>query len=75
MAAFLIPLLGMIWKELVRIVPGLVLTYLLILSVNLLNHVLVHGPIVEVIAGWVPPIGINLVFSPFSGFLVVLMEF
>ncbi len=75
LAAFLIPLLGMIWKELVRIVPGLVLTYLLILSVNLLNHVLVYGPIVEVIAGWVPPIGINLVFSPFSGFLVVLMEF
>ena len=75
LAAFLIPLLGMIWKELVRIVPGLVITYLLILSINLLDHVLVHGPIVEVIAGWVPPIGINLVFSAFSGFLVVLMEF
>ena len=75
MAAFLIPLLGMIWKELVRIVPGLVLTYLLILAINLLNHVLVHGPIVEVIAGWVPPIGINLVFNAFSGFLVTLMIF
>jgi proton-translocating NADH-quinone oxidoreductase chain N len=75
LAAFLIPLLGMIWKELVRIVPGLVLTYLLILSINLLNYVLVHGPIVEVIAGWVPPIGINLVFSAFSGFLVTLIIF
>ncbi len=75
LAAFLIPLLGMIWKELVRIVPGLVLTYLLILAVNLLVHVLAHGPIVEVIAGWVPPIGINLVFSVFSGFLVTLMIF
>ncbi len=75
LAAFLIPLLGMIWKELVRIVPGLVLAYLLVLSVSLLQHVLVFGPIVEIIAGWKPPIGINLVFSPFSGFLVTLMLF
>lgn len=75
LAAFLIPLLGMIWKELVRIVPGLVLMYLMVLSVSLLNHVLVHGPIIEIIAGWAPPIGINLVFSAFSGFLVTLMVF
>lgn len=75
LAAFLIPLLGMIWKELVRIVPGLVLAYLLVLAVNLLNHVLTFGPIIEVIAGWGPPIGINLVFSAFSGFLVTLMVF
>lgn len=75
LAAFLIPLLGMIWKELVRILPGLVLMYLMVLSVNLLNHVLVSGPIVEVIAGWAPPFGINLVFSAFSGFLVTLMIF
>ena len=75
LAAFLIPLLGMIWKELVRIVPGLVLIYLLILAVNLLDHVMVHGPIIEIIAGWAPPIGINLVFSAFSGFLVTIMIF
>ena len=36
---------------------------------------MVHGPIVEIIAGWAPPIGINLVFSTFSGFLVTLMIF
>lgn len=75
LAAFLIPLLGMIWKELVRIVPGLVLIYLLVLSVNLLNHVFTFGPIVEILAGWAPPIGINLVFSAFSGFLVTLIIF
>ncbi|MBE0652026.1 MAG: hypothetical protein IH595_14460 [Bacteroidales bacterium] len=75
LAAFLIPLLGMIWKESVRIVPGLVLAYLLVLSVSLLQHVLAFGPIIEIIAGWKPPIGINLVFSPFSGFLVTLMLF
>ncbi len=75
LAAFLIPLLGMIWKELVRIIPGLVLLYMFILSATLLNQVLHTGPIVEVIAGWRPPLGINLVFSPFSGFLVTLMTF
>ena len=75
LAAFIIPLLGMIWKESVRILPGLVLVYLLILSVNLLGYVLDNGPIVEIIAGWTPPWGINLVFSAFSGFLVTLMIF
>jgi proton-translocating NADH-quinone oxidoreductase chain N len=75
LAAFLIPLFGMVWKESVRIVPGLVLTYLLILAINLLNYVTVNGPIVEVIAGWAPPFGINLVFNAFSGFLTTLMVF
>jgi len=75
LAAFLIPLFGMIWKESVRILPGIVLAYLLVLAINLMNYVMVNGPIVEVIAGWAPPLGINLIFSPFSGFLVTLMVF
>ena len=75
LAAFLIPLTGMVWKESVRIIPGLVLAYLLVLAINLLSYVTVNGPIVEVIAGWAPPFGINLVFNAFSGFLVTLMIF
>ncbi len=75
LAAFLIPLLGMIWKELVRIVPGLVLMYLLVLAVSLMGQVYENGPIVEILAGWAPPIGINLVFNAFSGFLVTLILF
>jgi proton-translocating NADH-quinone oxidoreductase chain N len=75
LAAFLIPLFGMIWKESVRVIPGIVLAYLLVLAINLMNYVMVNGPIVEVIAGWAPPLGINLVFSAFSGFLVTLMIF
>ncbi|RLD91417.1 MAG: hypothetical protein DRJ09_01155 [Bacteroidetes bacterium] len=75
LAAFLIPLIGMVWKESVRIIPGLVLAYLLVLAINLLSYVTVNGPIVEVIAGWAPPIGINLVFNAFSGFLVTIMVF
>ncbi len=75
LAAFLIPLLGMIWKELVRIVPGIVLIYLLFLSVSLLGYVYENGPIVEILAGWAPPIGINLVFNAFTGFLATLILF
>jgi proton-translocating NADH-quinone oxidoreductase chain N len=75
LAAFLIPLLGMIWKELVRIVPGIVLAYLLVLAVSLMGQVSENGPIVEILAGWAPPIGINLVFNAFTGFLVTLILF
>ena len=75
LAAFLMPLLGKAWKELVRLTPGVVLLYLLYLSVDLLNYTIGHGRVVEVIAGWTPPWGINLVFSPFSGFLATLMLF
>ncbi len=75
LAAFLVPLLGMLWKELVRIIPGLVLIYLLILSTSLYIDVLNSGTIVETIAGWKAPWGINLVFSPLTGFLTTLMSF
>ncbi len=73
LAAFLIPLLGMIWKESIRILPGLVLLYMLVLAVTLLGQVMHTGTIVEIIAGWKPPWGINLVFSPFTGVLATLM--
>jgi proton-translocating NADH-quinone oxidoreductase chain N len=60
----------------VRIVPGLVIGYLSVVSVILMTQVVNTGqPIIEVIAGWGPPYGINLVFSAFTGFLVSLMTF
>ena len=73
LAAFIIPLVGMIWKELVRIIPGLVLAYMFILSVNLLFYVNSNGPIIETLAGWRAPWGINLVFSPLTGLLATIM--
>ncbi len=73
LAAFLIPLLGFVWKESIRVLPGLVLIYLLALSVSLLGQVMHTGTIVEVIAGWKPPWGIDLVFSPFTGLLTTVM--
>lgn len=75
MAAFLIPLFGKLNKELVRLIPGLVLLFLSYVSIHLMSHVIHQSSIVEIIAGWRPPWGINLVFSPFSGFLVTLMTF
>ena len=75
LAAFLIPLLGMVWKESVRIIPGLVLAYLTFLSASLYIEVINTDTIVEIIAGWRPPWGINLVFSPLTGFLTTIMTF
>ncbi len=73
LAAFLMPLLAKIHRELTRIVPGLVILYLGYVSVVLMNQVMAHGTIVEVIAGWNAPWGINLVYSPFTGFLASMM--
>ncbi len=75
MAAFLIPLFGKLNKDLVRLIPGLVLLYLSYISVVLMTQVIsLDTTIIEVIAGWSPPWGINLVFSPFTGFLVSLFS-
>lgn len=75
MAAFLIPLFGKINKDLVRLIPGLVLLYLSYVSVVLMTQVItLDTTIIEVIAGWSPPWGINLVFSPFTGFLVSMFS-
>ncbi len=75
-AAFLMPLLAKVNRELVRIIPGVVLVYLSVVSVILMQQVINTGqPIVEILGGWQPPWGINLVFSQFTGFLVSLMIF
>ena len=75
LAAFLIPLFAKINKELVRIIPGLVFAYLSVVSVILMNRVMAEGTIVETIAGWQAPWGINLVFSAFSGLIATIMTF
>ncbi len=74
LAAFTIPLLSKIHKELARIVPGIVLLYSVIVSIVLMQKVGQSGMISEVIAGWSAPWGINLVITPFSGFLAGLIS-
>ncbi len=77
--AFLLPLLGKIHKSLVRIVPGLLFAYLAWMAVVMLLHVYHTGqPYIVKIAGWAPPIGINLVFDGFTGFIatfIILIAF
>ncbi len=75
LTAFLLPLFGKLHKELIRIVPGLLFAYLAWMSVVLINQVMTTGqPIVVEIAGWKPPMGINLMFTAFSGFLVAFIN-
>ncbi|NOQ92210.1 MAG: hypothetical protein GQ552_05770 [Flavobacteriaceae bacterium] len=73
-AAFAIPLLAKINKELPRIIPGIVMFYNIIISFVLMQEVNEVGYISEVIAGWKAPWGINLIITPFSGFLVTLIS-
>ncbi len=73
--AFLLPLFGKIHKELIRIVPGFLFAYLVVNSVVLFSQVTTtHQAIVVEIAGWAPPIGINLMFTPFSGFIASIIS-
>ncbi len=73
-AAFAIPLISKIHKELFRIIPGIVMFYNIIISFVLMKEVNEVGYISEIIAGWEAPWGINLIITPFSGFLVSLIS-
>ena len=74
LAAFAIPLASKIHKELTRIIPGIVMFYNIIISISLMRQVNETGYISEVIAGWAPPWGINLLITPFTGFLATLIS-
>lgn len=73
LTAFLLPLLTKIHKELVRVVPGLVLLFLSYMSVVLMSQITPENPNITVLAGWEAPWGINLVFGAFNGFLVTMV--
>ncbi len=74
LAAFAIPLLTKIYKDAARVVPGIVLFYNVIVSFFLMKQVAEVGIINEIIAGWRPPWGINLVITPFTGFLAAMVS-
>jgi len=74
LAAFAIPLLTKIHKEAARIVPGIVLFYNMFVSFFLMKQVANEGIISEVLAGWQAPWGINLVITPFTGFLATMVS-
>ncbi len=70
-AAFLMPILGLLSKKITYWVPGLVFLYLMVVSSAMLPAALV-SPVVEIIAGYRPPLGINLYYGPLGGFLASL---
>ncbi len=72
LAAFLIPIIGRFSKEVVKLIPGIVLLYLSYVAVSLYPHTL-QQPIVEVIAGFKPPFGITLYYGPLAAFLVTMV--
>jgi proton-translocating NADH-quinone oxidoreductase chain N len=74
LAAFAIPLLSKIYKDAARVVPGIVLFYNVIISFVLMREVSEKGFISEVIAGWQPPWGINLVLTPLTAFLALMVS-
>lgn len=74
LAAFAIPLISKIHKGLSRIIPGFVMFYNIVISFILMQEVNTVGYISEIIAGWEAPWGINLIITPFSGFLVSLIS-
>ena len=72
LAAFLIPIIGRFSKELVKIIPGIVLLYLSYVAISLFP-VALDKPIIEVLSGWQPPFGISLVYGPLAAFLTALI--
>ncbi len=74
LAAFAIPLLSKLYKDAARVVPGIVLFYNVVISFVLFNRVARQGMISEVIAGWQPPWGINLVLTSFTAFLAGMVS-
>jgi len=74
LAAFAIPLLSKLYKDAARIIPGIVLFYNIIISFVLMQQVSENGIINEVISGWQAPWGINLVLTPFTGFLATMVS-
>lgn len=74
LAAMFIPLLGTIRAGLAQITAILASALALFFSFNGLQAVLAHGPISYHLAGWMPPIGIELVMDPLSAFFCVLFS-
>lgn len=71
--AFLLPLIGKIYKPLIRLTPGFVFAFMAYISFDLfLNLEKGNAQIIQ-IAGWAPPWGINLVYDAFSGFVTLII--
>ncbi len=73
LAAFLIPILNRFSKEIPKYVPVLILGLNLYESIMLLPYSMVK-PVIVVIAGWAPPLGINLTIGPLGNVLALIIS-
>ncbi len=73
LAAFLIPLVGLVSKKLASYIPALVMLASLGISLSLLAQVM-DAPIVVSISGFTAPLAINLVVSPLGLGLAILIS-
>lgn len=73
LAAFLIPIFNRFSKEIPKYIPVLILGLNLYESVMLLPYSMVK-PIIVVIAGWQPPLGINLTIGPLGNILALIIS-
>ncbi|HFE52460.1 MAG TPA: hypothetical protein ENK07_03400, partial [Bacteroidetes bacterium] len=74
LTAFLVPLVRRMWRPLGEALPLLTLLFNLGLAISYVPRAL-EKPIVVVIAGWKPPLGINLTIGPLGIFMAVLILF
>jgi multicomponent Na+:H+ antiporter subunit D len=74
LCALLAPLLGAIQRHLAHLTVVLGSALALYFSVAGLYVALTDGPISYHIAGWMPPLGIEFVLDPLSGFFCVLLS-
>jgi len=72
-AAFLLPLIGKVYKPLIRIFPGLVFAFMAYISFDLFLNLQAGEAKIIQIAGWEQPWGINLVYGHFSGFITLII--
>jgi proton-translocating NADH-quinone oxidoreductase chain M len=73
LAAFLIPIFNRFSKEIPKYIPVVILGMNLYESIMLLPKSMVK-PIIVVIAGWQPPLGINLTIGPLGNVLVLIIS-
>lgn len=73
MAAFLIPIFNRMSTKIPKYIPIVILAFNLYEAIAMLPHSMVK-PIVVVIAGWQPPLGINLTIGPLGNILALIIS-
>ena len=71
--SLIVPLAGMVWRPLAHLAALAGAVFAFALALTGLSTVLDQGPLHYHLSGWLPPMGIEFVLDPLSGFLEVLI--